>query len=68
MLADVNRTSKRRMLMFLVNVAQTPEEVRHTRGLVADWLRLHPEDESVKRVRRQLDRSEDRLRQAEELH
>ncbi len=68
MLADVNRTSKRRTLVFLVNVAQTPEEVRHTRKMVADWLRHHPEDESVKRASRQLERSEDRLRQAGKCH
>jgi hypothetical protein len=68
MLPDVNKTSNRRQIVFCANTAQTPEEIRYVRELVAAWLRRHPEDEIVKRAARQLDRSEDRLRKAGEWH
>lgn len=66
MLSDVNQTSRRRALVFCANTAQTPEQLKHMREVVAAWLRSHPEDEIVRRADRQLDRSEDRLKQAGE--
>jgi hypothetical protein len=68
MLPDVNRTSKRRKLVFGANTAQTPEQVRYMREVVDGWLRRHPDDEIVKRAARQLDRSEDWLKDAGEWH
>ncbi len=68
MLVVVNQTSRRRKLVFYVNVAKTPEQIMYARVLVADWLRLHPEDGGVKRAGRQLQRSEDQLRQVGEWH
>ena len=68
MLADVNQASKRRYLVFAANVAQTPEQIRIVREGVVGWLRRHPEDEAIRRASRQLDRSEEWLRQAGEWH
>jgi hypothetical protein len=66
MLPDVNKTSKRRQIVFCANTAQTPEEIRYVRDAVDAWLRRDPDDEIVKRAARMLDRAEDRLRQAGE--
>jgi len=64
----VNRTSKRRKLVFGANTAQTPEQVRYMREVVDTGLRRHPEDKIVQRAGRQLKRSEDRLRKAGKWH
>jgi hypothetical protein len=51
-------------MVFHVNTAQTPEQIRAVRGAVDTWLRRHPEDKIVQRARRQLKRTEERLRKA----
>jgi hypothetical protein len=64
----VNRTSKRRKLVFGANTAQTSEQVMYMREVVDNWLRRHPEDEFVQRASQQLKISEDRLRKAGKWH
>jgi hypothetical protein len=64
----VNLISNRRRMVFSVNTAQTPEQIRAVRGAVDNWLRRHPEDKIVQRAGRQLDISEDRLRKAGKWH
>ena len=68
MLPDVNQTSRRRAIVFGANTAHTPDQIVTMREVVGAWLRLHPEDEVVKRAARRLDRAEDRMRQAGEWH
>ena len=68
MIADVNRTSRRRYLVFAANVAKTPEQIQTVSEGVASWLRSYPKDEIVKRAARQLEGAEQRLRQAGEWH
>jgi hypothetical protein len=55
-------------MVFFVNTAQTPEQIRSVRGAVDTWLRRHPEDKIVQRAGRQLKRAEDRLRKAGKWH
>jgi hypothetical protein len=55
-------------MVFYVNTAQTPEQIRAMRGRVDAWLGRHPEDKIVQRACRQLKRSEDRLRKAGKWH
>ena len=65
---SVNLISNRRRMMFYVNTAQTPEQIKNVRGAVDTWLRRHPEDKIVQRADRQLKRLEDRLRKAGKWH
>jgi hypothetical protein len=64
----VNLISERRRMMFYVNTAQTPEQIRTVRSAVDTWLRRHPNDKIVQRAGRQLKRAEDRLRKAGKWH
>ncbi len=64
----VNLISDRRRMVFYVNTAQTPEQIRSVRGAVEAWLQRHPEDKIVQRADRQLKSAEDRLRKAGKWH
>jgi hypothetical protein len=55
-------------MVFYVNTAQTPEQIRSVRGAVEAWLQRHPEDKIVQRADRQLKSAEDRLRKAGKWH
>ncbi len=66
--SHVNPISNRRKMMFYVNTAQTPEQIRSLRSAVDTWLRRHPDDKIVQRASRQLNRAEDRLRKAGKWH
>jgi hypothetical protein len=68
MLPHVNLKSNRRIIVFGVYTAQTPEQIRAVRSEVDTWLRRHPEDKIVQRAGRQLERSEERLKKAGKWH
>jgi hypothetical protein len=55
-------------MVFYVNTAQTPAQIRAVKGAVDTWLRRHPEDKIVQRAGRQLKSLEDRLRKAGKWH
>jgi hypothetical protein len=55
-------------MVFYVNIAQTPEQIRVVKGAVDTWLRHHPEDKIVQRADRWLKSLEDRLRKAGKWH
>jgi hypothetical protein len=64
----VSLISNRRRMVFYVNTAQAPAQIRNVRSAVDTWLQRHPEDKIVQRADRQLKRSEDRLREAGKWH
>jgi hypothetical protein len=64
----VNLTSKRRRLMFGVYAAYTQEQIEVVRREVDDWLQRHPEDKTIQRAVRLLEKSEERLRKAGKWH
>jgi hypothetical protein len=68
MLAHVSMISNRRRIVFHVNTAQTPEQIKAVRVAVDTWLRRHPEDKIVQRAGRQLERAEEWLREAGKWH
>jgi hypothetical protein len=55
-------------MVFYVNIAQTPDQIRAVKSAVDSWLLRHPEDKIVQRAGRQLKRLEDRLRKAGKWH
>jgi hypothetical protein len=55
-------------MVYYVNTAQTPAQIRAVKGAVDTWLRRRPEDKIVQRAGRQLKRAEDRLREAGKWH
>jgi hypothetical protein len=55
-------------MVFYVNIAQTPAQIRAVKIAVDSWLLRHPEDKIVQRAGRQLKRLEDRLRKAGKWH
>ena len=63
MLADVNKTSRRRYLVFSANVAQTPDQIKAVSEGVVGWFRSYPEDKVIQRASRKLERSKQPLRQ-----
>jgi hypothetical protein len=55
----------RRTLMFGVYTAHTQAQIEVVRREVDDWLQRDPEDKAIQRAQRLLEKSEERLRKAE---
>jgi hypothetical protein len=64
----MKRPSTRRTLMFGVYAAHTQEQIEVVRREVDDWLQRRPEDKTLQRAQRLLEKSEERLRKAGEWH
>jgi hypothetical protein len=54
--------------MFGVYSAHTQEQIEAVREGVDDWLQHHPEDKTIQRAQRLLEKSEERLRKAGKWH
>jgi hypothetical protein len=60
--------SQRRSLVFGVYAAHTQEQIEIVREGVDDWLQRYPEDKTIQRAQRLLEKSEERLRKAGKWH
>jgi hypothetical protein len=54
--------SQRRRLVFHVNIAQTPEQIRAVKGHVKNWQKKFPKDKIVEKASRQLAKTEEWLK------
>jgi hypothetical protein len=64
----MNLISKRRIVMFGAYAAHTQEQIEVAREGVDVWLQTHPEDKTIQRAQRLLEKSEERLRKAGKWH